>query len=73
VLGALEPQALQASFLSWVSSISQKLGFDVIHIDGNRRWVPLDREEKLKALHSVSAWSSTKCGVSTTLGGGQIE
>jgi len=26
VLGALEPQALQASFLSWVSSISQKLG-----------------------------------------------
>lgn len=58
VLGALEPQALQASFLSWVSSISQKLGLDVIHIDGKTAKGSYDREEKLKALHSISAWSS---------------
>lgn len=58
VLGALEPQALQASFLSWVSSISQKLGLDVIHIDGKTTKGSYDREKKLKALHSVSAWSS---------------
>jgi hypothetical protein len=51
VLGALDPQALQASFLSWVSSISQKLGLDVIHIDGKTAKGSYDREEKLKALH----------------------
>jgi hypothetical protein len=34
VLGALEPGELQASFLSWVSSISKKLSIELIHIDG---------------------------------------
>ncbi len=58
MLGALEPQALQASFLSWVSSISQKLGLDVIHIDGNRRWVPMTGKKNSKRKHSVSAWNT---------------
>ena len=34
VLGALEPGELQTSFLSWVSSISEKLSIELIHIDG---------------------------------------
>jgi len=58
VLGTLEPEELQASFLSWVSSISQKLSIELIHIDGKTAKGSYDREEKLKALHSVSAWSS---------------
>jgi predicted transposase YbfD/YdcC len=58
VLGALEPHELQDGFLSWVSSISQQLGVELIHIDGKTARGSYDREEKLKALHSVSAWSS---------------
>ena len=34
VLGSIEPQVLQESFLAWVSTISQKLNIEVIHIDG---------------------------------------
>jgi transposase len=34
VFGMLEPQELQASFLAWVSSITEKLGISLIHIDG---------------------------------------
>ena len=33
VFGMLEPQELQNSFLAWVSSITEKLGLSLIHID----------------------------------------
>lgn len=58
VFGMLEPQELQNSFLGWVSSITEKLGLEVIHIDGKTAKGSYDREGKLKSLHSVSAWSS---------------
>jgi predicted transposase YbfD/YdcC len=54
----LEPQELQNSFLGWVSSITEKLGVELIHIDGKTAKGSYDREGQLKALHSVSAWSS---------------
>jgi predicted transposase YbfD/YdcC len=58
VFGMLEPQELENSFLSWVTSITQKLGIELIHIDGKTAKGSYDRAGKLKALHSVSAWSS---------------
>lgn len=58
VISALEPQALQESFLAWISTITDKLGIELIHIDGKTAKGSYDREEKLKAMHSVSAWSS---------------
>jgi predicted transposase YbfD/YdcC len=58
VFGMLEPQALEHRFLSWVGSITQKLGIGLIHIDGKTAKGSYDREGKLKALHCVSAWSS---------------
>ena len=58
VFGMLEPQELQNSFLGWVSSITEKLGLELIHIDGKTARGSYDREGQLKALHSVSAWSS---------------
>ncbi|KKI98718.1 ISAs1 family transposase [Prochlorothrix hollandica] len=58
VIGALDPQALAASFLDWVTGVSERLGLDMIHIDGKTARGSYDREGKLKALHSVSAWSS---------------
>lgn len=58
VFAALEPKEFEDSFLSWVSSITERLGVEVIHIDGKTAKGSYDREGKLKALHSVSAWSS---------------
>ncbi len=58
VFSILEPQELENSFLGWVSSITEKLGLELIHIDGKTAKGSYDREGKLKALHSVSAWSS---------------
>jgi hypothetical protein len=58
VFGMLEAQELQNSFLGWVSSITEKLGVELIHIDGKTAKGSYDREGQLQALHSVSAWSS---------------
>ncbi len=58
VFGVLDPEELQNSFLDWVRSITEKLGLELIHIDGKTAKGSYDRERKLKALHSVSAWSS---------------
>lgn len=58
VFSRLDPQELHNSFLGWVNSITEKLGLSLIHIDGKTAKGSYDREEKLKALHSVSAWSS---------------
>ncbi len=58
VFAALDPQDLHQSFLSWIDSITDKLSIKLIHIDGKTVRGSYDREEKLKALHSVSAWSS---------------
>ncbi len=58
VIGALNPQALQESFLAWISAVTDKLGIELIHIDGKTTQGSYDREDNLKAMHSVSAWSS---------------
>jgi len=58
VLGMLEPKELQSGFLAWIGEITEKLNLELIHIDGKTAKNSYDREEKLKALHTVSAWSS---------------
>ena len=58
VFGLLDPQELRNSFLGWVSSITEKLDLELIHVDGKTAKGSYDREGQLKALHSVSAWSS---------------
>ncbi|NEQ98379.1 MAG: ISAs1 family transposase [Cyanothece sp. SIO2G6] len=58
VFGLLESQVLEESFLSWVNDITKKLNIELIHIDGKTSKGSYDRESNLKALHSVSAWSS---------------
>lgn len=59
VFSRLEPQQFQDCFLSWVKSITQKLEIDVIAIDGKTMKQSYDRNQKQKALHIVSAWSSS--------------
>lgn len=58
VFGALDPQQLHDGFLSWVNTLTEKLDIKLIHIDGKTSRGSYDREAKLKALHSVSAFSS---------------
>lgn len=41
-----------------IEEITEKLNIELIHIDGKTARNSYDREEKLKALHTVSAWSS---------------
>ncbi|MEG4508568.1 ISAs1 family transposase [Microcoleus sp. F6_B4] len=59
VFARIEPQQFQDCFLSWVKSITQKLEIEVIAIDGKTMKQSYDRERKQKALHIVSAWSSS--------------
>lgn len=58
VIGSIDPIALQESFLEWIATIAAKLKIEVIHIDGKTSRGSYDREGQLKALHTVSAWSS---------------
>ena len=58
VFAVLDPIELQNSFLGWIGSITEKLGLELIHVDGKTTKGSYDRESKLKALHTVSAWSS---------------
>jgi predicted transposase YbfD/YdcC len=58
IFAQLDSQALQESFLAWIGAITEKLAIELIHIDGKTAKGSYDREKELKALHSVSAWSS---------------
>ena len=58
MFGVLDPHELQKAYQSWVKTMTKKLDIELIHIDGKTTRGSYDREEKLKALHSVSAWSS---------------
>ena len=41
-----------------MQSLVEKLGIQVVAIDGKTHRGSYDRESKLKALHTVSAWAS---------------
>lgn len=58
VLEMLDPQELENCFLCWIKNITEKLDIELIHIDGKEHNGSYDREDNLKSLHSVSAWSS---------------
>jgi len=58
VLGMLEPEQLRSGLLGWIGEITEKLNLELIHIEGKTAKGSYDREKKLKALHTVSAWSS---------------
>ena len=49
VFAVLDPIELQNSFLGWIGSITEKLGLELIHVDGKTSKGSYDRESKLKA------------------------
>lgn len=54
----LDPIQFQQCFRNWVNALTQALGAQVIAIDGKTLKQSYDRNDKLKALHLVSAWAS---------------
>lgn len=54
----INPKEFEQCFRRWVQSLVEKLGVEVVAIDGKNHRGSYDRESKLKALHMVSAWSS---------------
>jgi predicted transposase YbfD/YdcC len=58
VFERINPQEFEQCFRQWVQSLIEKLGVEVVAIDGKTHRGSYDRTSKLKALHTVSAWSS---------------
>lgn len=59
VWARIDPSEFQECFQTWVNSITKKLGVEVIAIDGKTLKQSYDRQAQQKALHIVSAWSSS--------------
>lgn len=58
VFEKINPKEFEQCFRQWVQSLIEKLGVEVVAIDGKTHRGSYDRESRLKALHTVSAWSS---------------
>lgn len=59
VFARLAPEEFEKCFQNWLNSITHKLGVEVIGIDGKTLKQSYDRNKNQKALHIVSAWSSS--------------
>jgi predicted transposase YbfD/YdcC len=58
VFEKINPKEFEQCFRQWVQSLVEKLGVEVVAIDGKTHRGSYDRASQLKALHTVSAWSS---------------
>lgn len=58
VFERINPKVFERCFQKWVQSIVEKVGAQVIPIDGKTLKGSYDREQGKSALHLVSAWSS---------------
>jgi len=57
VFERINPKEFEQCFRVWVQSLVEKLGVEVVAIDGKSLRGSHDRKSQLKALHVVSAWS----------------
>lgn len=58
VFSQLDPEVLEQNFQSWMKVIAEGLGLEIVAIDGKNLKGSYDRENSLKSLTMVSAWSS---------------
>jgi predicted transposase YbfD/YdcC len=58
VFERINPKEFEQCFRLWVQSLVEKLGVEVVAIDGKSLRGSYDRKSQLKALHMVSAWSN---------------
>lgn len=54
----IDPEQFNSFFQRWIEHFTTHLNLQLIHIDGKTLRGSYDRENQLKALHSVSAWAS---------------
>jgi len=57
VISRLKPSEIEQAFQSWISSLIEKTGSDVIAIDGKTARRSFTTKGRNNALHTVSAWS----------------
>jgi hypothetical protein len=57
VFERINPSYFEQCFRVWVQSLVEKLGVEVVAIDGKSLKGSYDRKSKLKALDMISAWS----------------
>ncbi len=57
VFERINPKEFEQCFQMWIQSLVEKLGVEVVAIDGKALKGSYDRKSQLKALHLVSAWS----------------
>ena len=65
VLCRLKPAEIECAFQSWISSLVEETGCDVIAIDGKTARGSFTTKDRKNALHAVSAWS---CNYQLVLG-----
>jgi predicted transposase YbfD/YdcC len=58
VFEKLDPEAFERCFITWVKSLGQLEGLEMIAIDGKTLRRSYDKRHKKAALHLVSAWAS---------------
>lgn len=58
VFALIDPEQFHGFFLRWIEHLTRQLDIKLIHLDGKTSRGSYDREHRLKALHSVSAWAS---------------
>ncbi len=57
VICRLKAQEIESAFQSWISSLIETTGCDVIAIDGKTARRSFSTKDRKNALHTVSAWS----------------
>ncbi len=58
VFAQIDPEQFHGFFLRWVQQLTVQLDIKIINLDGKTARGSYDRETKLKALHSVTAWAA---------------
>jgi len=59
VFAALSPKVIQEAFMSWVETIRNKVSGELVAVDGKTIRRSKDLPKNKRAVHVVSAWSST--------------
>jgi predicted transposase YbfD/YdcC len=58
VIARIDPEWFEVGFRRWIAQIIKPLGIEVVRLDGKAHRGSYDTGAGLKALHTVSAWSS---------------
>jgi predicted transposase YbfD/YdcC len=58
VFAAMPPQAFRDCFVSWITSVCERLGLKHLQIDGKTHRGSANKKKKMGCLHTVSVWAA---------------